>query len=66
MAASVTAFGCRKADWSVAIIDHRPFGGTCALRCCDPKKRLIAATEVVDSFERLHAIGTVQGNVRID
>ena len=31
-AASVTAFGCRKAGWSVAIVDHRPYGGTCALR----------------------------------
>ena len=65
-AASVTAFGCRKAGWSVAIIDHRPFGGTCALRGCDPKKMLIAATEVVDGFERMHAIDTVQGNVRIN
>ncbi len=65
-AANVTAFGCRKAGWSVAIIDHRPFGGTCALRGCDPKKMLIAATEVIDGFERMSAIDTVQGGVRID
>lgn len=65
-AATVTAMGCRKAGWSVAIIDHRPFGGTCALRGCDPKKMLIAATEVIDGFERMGAIGTVQGDVRID
>ncbi|MDA3934278.1 MAG: NAD(P)/FAD-dependent oxidoreductase [Gammaproteobacteria bacterium] len=65
-AASVTAFGCRKAGWSVAVIDHRPFGGTCALRGCDPKKMLIAATEVIDGFERMRAIDTVQGSVRID
>ncbi|HUX30217.1 MAG TPA: NAD(P)/FAD-dependent oxidoreductase [Thiobacillus sp.] len=65
-AASVTAFGCRKAGWSVAIIDHRPFGGTCALRGCDAKKMLIAATEVIDGFERMGAIDTVQGSVRID
>ncbi|TAN08227.1 MAG: NAD(P)/FAD-dependent oxidoreductase [Rhodanobacteraceae bacterium] len=65
-AANVTAFNCRKAGWSVALIDHRPFGGTCALRGCDPKKMLIAATEVIDGFERMGAIGTVQGDVRID
>lgn len=65
-AANVIAFNCRKAGWSVAIIDHRPFGGTCALRGCDPKKMLIAATEVVDGFKRMGAIGTVQGDVHID
>ncbi|MEX1213558.1 NAD(P)/FAD-dependent oxidoreductase [Saccharospirillum sp.] len=65
-AASVTAFNCRKAGWSVAVIDHRPFGGTCALRGCDPKKMLIAAAEVIDGVERMGAIDTVQGEVRID
>lgn len=65
-AATVIATGCRKAGWSVAIADHLPFGGTCALRGCDPKKMLIAATEVIDGFERMGAIGTVRGNTRID
>jgi glutathione reductase (NADPH) len=65
-AASVTAMGCRKAGWSVAIIDHRPFGGTCALRGCDPKKMLVAACEVIDGFERMGAIDTVKGEVHID
>lgn len=65
-AATVAAKGCRKAGWSVAVIDHRPFGGTCALRGCDPKKMLIAATEVIDGFERMGAIGTVKGDASID
>ncbi len=65
-AASVTAMGCRKAGWSVALIDHLPFGGTCALRGCDPKKMLIAATEVIDGFERMGGINTVKGELRID
>ena len=65
-AASVTAFNCCKAGWSVAVIDHRPFGGTCALRGCDPKKMLIAATEVIDGFERMGAIDTVQGKAHLD
>lgn len=65
-AASVVASGCRKAGWSVAVIDHQPFGGTCALRGCDPKKMLIAAAEVIDGFERMGGIDTVKGDVRID
>ncbi len=65
-AANVIAFNCRKAGWSVAVIDHRPFGGTCALRGCDPKKMLIAATEVIDGFARMGAIGTVWGDIHID
>lgn len=65
-AASVAAMGCRRAGWSVAVIDHQPFGGTCALRGCDPKKMLIAATEVVDGFARMGAIGTVKGDISID
>jgi len=65
-AASVTAMGCRKAGWSVAIIDYQPFGGTCALRGCDPKKVLIAATEVIDGFERMSGIDTLKGELRID
>jgi glutathione reductase (NADPH) len=37
-AASPVASRCRSAGWQVAVIDSRPFGGTCALRGCDPKK----------------------------
>ena len=36
------------AGWKVASIDSLPYGGTCALRGCDPKKMLIAVTEGVD------------------
>jgi glutathione reductase (NADPH) len=42
-----------KAGLEVAIIDSRPFGGTCALRGCDPKKVLVGVAEVVDSTKRL-------------
>lgn len=40
-AASITASECSSVGWSVAIIDSLPFGGTCALRGCDPKKVLV-------------------------
>ena len=47
-AGSAAASQCRAAGWSVAIVDSRPFGGTCALRGCDPKKVLVGATEAID------------------
>lgn len=37
-AVQVRALRVRAAEWSVALIDHLPFGGTCALRRCDPKE----------------------------
>ena len=52
-AASGVASRCRNAGWSVAIVDERPFGGTCALRGCDPKKVLRRAAEVVDALRDL-------------
>jgi len=39
----------RAAGWSVALIDHRPFGGTCALRGCDPKRVLMSGGEAIDA-----------------
>jgi glutathione reductase (NADPH) len=38
-------------------VDARPFGGTCALRGCDPKKVLIGAAEVVDWARRMKRKG---------
>jgi glutathione reductase (NADPH) len=51
-AASTTALECSSAGWEVAIVDSRPFGGTCALRGCDPKKVLVEAAKIVDSAQR--------------
>jgi glutathione reductase (NADPH) len=56
---------CRAAGWSVAIVDSRPFGGTCALRGCDPKKVLVGGAEVVDRVRRMDGNG-VSGGVGID
>ena len=39
-AARSVAMRVRKAGWTVAVIDEKPFGGTCAMRGCDPKKML--------------------------
>ncbi len=42
---------------SVAVVDQRPFGGTCVLRGCDPKKVLVAAARVIDDAQRYAALG---------
>lgn len=65
-AASTAASACRSKGWEVAIIDSRPFGGTCALRGCDPKKILVGAEEAIDSLERLKSKGVLEGGSRID
>ena len=52
--------------WTVAIIDKRPFGGTCALRGCDPKKVLVGAAESVDWAQRMREKGIAGGEVLID
>lgn len=64
-AAMVAAGRVRKAGWSVAVVDEKPFGGTCALRGCDPKKMLIAGAEVIDAARRMRSNG-IDGEVRID
>jgi glutathione reductase (NADPH) len=51
-AASAAAHECSLKGLSVAIIDSLPFGGTCALRGCDPKKVLVEAAKVIDSNQR--------------
>jgi glutathione reductase (NADPH) len=64
-AAQVAASRIRKAGRSVAVIDHRPFGGTCALRGCDPKKMLVSGAEAVDLARRMLTHG-VTGDLRIE
>src|SRR6267378_5289806 len=56
-AASPVASQCRSAGWEVAVIDSRPFGGTCALRGCDPKKVLVGAAEAIDHVSRMRGKG---------
>jgi glutathione reductase (NADPH) len=40
------ALACREAERSVAVADNRPYGGTCAMRGCQPKKYLRRPTTV--------------------
>ena len=64
--ASVVASRCRAAGWTVAIIDARPFGGTCALRGCHPKKMLVSAGEAIDAVHRMTGKGVRSHEVGID
>src|ERR1700722_9491974 len=65
-AASVAAYRCRAARWRVAVVDHLPFGGTCALRGCDPKKVLVGAAETLDQDRRMRGKGIAGGEPAID
>lgn len=60
-AGSTVAHRCAAAGWDVAIVDSRPFGGTCALRGCDPKKILVGAAEVVARSRKMRGRGIEDG-----
>jgi len=67
VAASTVAGECHSAGWKTAVIDSRPFGGTCALRGCDPKKVLVGAAELIDWNRRMDnegIVGTVMNDLR--
>lgn len=53
------------AGWKVASIDSLPYGGTCALRGCDPKKMLVAVTEGVDWAQNLKGKG-LEAQISVD
>src|SRR2546425_12028057 len=65
-AARSVASRCRKAGWTVAMIDKRPFGGTCALRGCDPKKVLVGVAAAADAVRLLSGKGVRVGSLSID
>lgn len=60
--ASSPAYLCRGAGWKVAVVDKNPFGGTCALRGCDPKKVLVGAADIMDSIKRMQGKGIDPGS----
>ena len=62
---SAPASKCRAAGWRVAIVDDQPYGGTCALRGCDPKKVLVGAADVLAWHNHMLDHG-VTGEAKID
>jgi len=53
------------AGWKTAIVDTLPYGGTCALRGCDPKKMLVAVTEGIDWANHMAGKGLVAKDISI-
>ena len=48
------------------MVDKQPFGGTCALRGCEPKKVLVGAAAAVDAARALSAKGIRTTGLAID
>lgn len=65
-AASRVAAQCAAEDWKVAIAEKREFGGTCALRGCNPKKVFVRAAELVDFARRSDGKLARSADVSID
>ncbi len=65
MAGMTIAKKCAKKGLKTAVTDSRPYGGTCALRGCDPKKILVGAAEIIDRANNMKGIG-IQGDVSIN
>jgi glutathione reductase (NADPH) len=63
---SAVASRCREAGWTVAVVDSRPFGGTCALRGCVPKKILVGAAEAVHGARDMADMGVPAASLTID
>ena len=57
MAGVAAANKCAAQGWQVAIVDVLPYGGTCALRGCDPKKILRRGAEIIDNARLMHGKG---------
>lgn len=66
MAAVSAANKCAAAGWSVAVVDELPYGGTCALRGCDPKKMLRRGAEIIDAARLMRGKGVEAGDLKID
>jgi glutathione reductase (NADPH) len=63
---SAVASRCREAGWTVAVVDSRPFGGTCALRGCVPKKILVSAADAVHAARDMADQGVPARELTID
>ena len=65
MAGVAAANKCASKGWNVAIVDAQPYGGTCALRRCDPKKILRRGAEIIDGARLMRGKGIDDSALRI-
>lgn len=66
MAGITAANRCASHGWNVGIVDTLPYGGTCALRGCDPKKILRRGAEVIDDARLMQGKGVDQNGLTLD
>ncbi|QYG95787.1 NAD(P)/FAD-dependent oxidoreductase (plasmid) [Iamia sp. SCSIO 61187] len=66
MAGGAAANKCASEGWRVAIVDELPYGGTCALRGCDPKKILRRGAEIIDSARLMSGKGIDSAGLTIN
>ena len=66
MAGAAAATKCARRGWQVAIVDALPYGGTCALRGCDPKKILRRGAEIIDSARLMRGKGIDEAGLSIN
>jgi len=66
MAGGAAANKCATQGWRVAIVDALPYGGTCALRGCDPKKILRRGAEIIDSVRLMRGKGIDDAGLSIN
>ena len=66
MAGVAAANKCAAHGWQVAIVDALPYGGTCALRGCDPKKILRRGAEIIDSARLMRGKGIDDAHLSIN
>jgi len=66
MAGVAAANKCASQGWHVAIVDAQSYGGTCALRGCDPKKILRRGAEIIDSARLMRGKGIEDPALRIN
>ncbi len=66
MAGSAAANKCGSHGWRVGIVDALPYGGTCALRGCDPKKILRRGAEVIESARLMRGKGVDDAGLAIN
>ncbi len=66
MAGIAAANKCAAQGWDVAVVDALPYGGTCALRGCDPKKILRRGAEIIDSARLMRGKGIDDAHLSIN
>ncbi len=59
------AYMLAKAGKKTAVIDKLPYGGTCALRGCQPKKYLVAAAEATERAQALVGLGLASSSAMV-